>query len=513
MSFEHGRSTVVSTDKGKLRGYRKNGIYHYFNIPYAKAERFCAPVEAEAWDGVKEATSYGYIAKQMMPEIIGDDLATPHRFYPQSEDCLNLNVWTPGVDDAKRDVIVWFHGGGFFAGSSIEQVAYDGYNLAKRGNVVVVTVNHRLNLLGYLDLRKYGEKYIHSANAGNLDLVAALRWVKRNIERFGGNPDSVTIFGQSGGGGKVISLMNMPSAFGLFHKAMIMSGTLGDFLSDEGVDTSSVVEAFLKKLNLNKDNIEEIESMDYSVLTKAYWEANAECGIAGPPFFAPQRGVDYLGDPMHVGFSEFAKGVPVIIGSTFAEFSSLKGKADRFAKESVVYPYVKEMFHEGVDRVLEKFEKAFPEKKMVDVLTYDADVFRLGSIEYAKKRVAEGCAPTYLYLFCPTMKLNESSMPMHCADIPYVFANTDLVASSDIGRATKRLEKEIVTRFLHFAHTGDVNCENYLKWNECKEGETYTYLYQETCEQRCNFDEDLLREMKQWKKPFSFAENLEKEEK
>ena len=143
----------------------------------------------------------------------------PHMYWSEKEDCQNLNIWTPSIRDGrKRPVMVWLHGGGFSAGSSIEQLAYDGENLSRAGDVVVVSVNHRLNVLGYLDLSPFGEKYQDSANAGNLDLIAALEWIRDNIEGFGGDPENVTLFGQSGGGVKVWSLLQMPEADGLFHK-------------------------------------------------------------------------------------------------------------------------------------------------------------------------------------------------------------------------------------------------------------------------------------------------------
>lgn len=143
----------------------------------------------------------------------------PHMYWSEKEDCQNLNIWTPSIRDGrKRPVMVWLHGGGFSSGSSIEQLAYDGENLSRAGDVVVVSVNHRLNVLGYLDLSPFGEKYRDSANAGNLDLIAALEWIWDNIEGFGGDPENVTLFGQSGGGVKVWSLLQMPEADGLFHK-------------------------------------------------------------------------------------------------------------------------------------------------------------------------------------------------------------------------------------------------------------------------------------------------------
>ena len=179
------------------------------------------------WDGVLDATSYGYVCPLLeMPKPNGEMLV-PHRYWLMNEACQNLNIWTPALDDAHRPVLVWLHGGGYFAGSSIEQIAYEGENMARLGDCVVVSINHRLNILGYLDLSDFGVEYANSGNAGGDDIIAALRWVRDNIAAFGGDPGNVTVFGQSGGGAKVTTLLQTPAADGLFHKGIVMSGVLG----------------------------------------------------------------------------------------------------------------------------------------------------------------------------------------------------------------------------------------------------------------------------------------------
>ena len=179
------QTAVVDTDKGKVRGYFYDDMYIFKGIPYAKAKRFHAPEPVEPWEGVFQATSYGYVCPLMDLGKPGGELMVPHRFWVMNEDCQNLNIWSPGLDTGKRPVMVWLHGGGFFAGSSIEQVAYEGGNMCKLGRVVVVSVNHRLNVLGYCDLSPFGEEYANSGNAGTDDLVAALKWIHENIESFG----------------------------------------------------------------------------------------------------------------------------------------------------------------------------------------------------------------------------------------------------------------------------------------------------------------------------------------
>lgn len=204
---------VVQTKAGKIRGFKMNSTYTFHGIKYADADRFQMPREVKPWKGIKNALAYGYVCPMLMQDHPLMEVMIPHRYWPMDENCQYLNIWTQSLDpEAKKPVMVWLHGGGFFAGSSIEQVAYEGDHLSEYGDVVVVSLNHRLNILGYLDLSAYGEKYYNSANVGNADMVAALHWIQDNIASFGGDPGNVTLFGQSGGGMKVYSLMNTPAA-------------------------------------------------------------------------------------------------------------------------------------------------------------------------------------------------------------------------------------------------------------------------------------------------------------
>ena len=203
-----------------------------------------------------------------------------------SEDCQNLNVWTQGVNDRKkRPVMVWLHGGGFSTGSSIESPAYDGENLSKKGDVVVVSINHRLNSLGHLDLSAYGDKYKYSTNVGMTDIIAALEWIKDNIDQFGGDPDNVTVFGESGGGAKVLALMTSPYAKGLFNKGIVESGAtenMGAKFTDLKA-SQRVTEITLDNLGITPDRIEELQNVSYEDLTaasdKALVQAAEEMGI------------------------------------------------------------------------------------------------------------------------------------------------------------------------------------------------------------------------------------------
>jgi para-nitrobenzyl esterase len=222
---------IANTQHGKVRGFILRGIHNFLGVAYgadtAGKNRFMPPQKPAPWPDIKPALWWGNAAPQIMEKRYANITASfvDHWNYDDvSEDCLKLNVWTPALDGQKRPVIVWLHGGGFVNGNAIEQDGYHGENLARLGNIVFCSINHRLGALGYTHLKAAGG-HAASGNVGNLDMVLALEWVKNNISNFGGDPNNVTIMGQSGGGAKVTTLMNMPAAKGLFHKAVCLSGS------------------------------------------------------------------------------------------------------------------------------------------------------------------------------------------------------------------------------------------------------------------------------------------------
>ena len=257
-----GRTALVLTAQGTVQGFEYDGLRIFKGIPYAKARRFHAPEPAEPWQGVFDASNYGYVCPLLTNDPPRGELYVPHRFWPMDENCLNLNIWTPGTDGAKRPVLVWLHGGGYEAGSAIEQMAYDGVNLSRSGDTVVVSINHRLNILGYFDLSDFGEEYADSGNAGGDDIIAALRWIRENIAAFGGDPENVTVFGQSGGGAKVTTLLQSPAADGLYAKGFVMSGVIGPVLADAEGSGKELAEAVMKELGIR--SVKELEQADYA---------------------------------------------------------------------------------------------------------------------------------------------------------------------------------------------------------------------------------------------------------
>ena len=322
---------LVQTAYGTVSGYIEDGIYTFKGIPYAKAERFMAPTEPDAWEGVRSCLYYG----PQSPQAVRTGWQSDKQAFmfhwddgTQSEDCQVLNVWTPGINDGKkRPVMVWLHGGGYTMGAGSELPFYDGANLAKK-DVVLVNLNHRLNVVGYLDLSAFGEKYKYSGVAGVMDMIMALKWVKQNIAGFGGDPDNVMIFGQSGGGGKVNILLAAPSAKGLFNKAAVQSGSIMTVTEPEvsrlvGIETA-------KALGLNEKNIDEIQKVPYADLLEASNKAAAalrgtgrQTGMMG---VSPVRDGEIL--PYQLGDPEVAQisgDIPVIVGHNYSEGTSRAG--------------------------------------------------------------------------------------------------------------------------------------------------------------------------------------------
>ena len=320
---------VTQTQYGKVGGYLENNVFTFKGIPYAKAERFMPPTAPDQWKGIRSSRAYGPTCPQA--ERMGwqsDEQAFAFNWddgFP-GEDCLRVNIWTQGLkDEKKRPVMVWLHGGGYAAGSGQELPSYDGAALSRKGDVVVVTLNHRLNVLGFLDLSAYGGKYAQSVNVGLLDLVAALRWVNENIENFGGDPSNVTIFGQSGGGGKVSTLLATPSAKGLFQKAIVQSGSMQRTM--ESKYSQRIAAATLEELGIKAEEIDKLQTIPYKTLLAA-----GEKAIANVRKEAEKEGIHSFifgwGPTVDGNIlpqqpekqAELSKDIPMMIGTTLHEF-------------------------------------------------------------------------------------------------------------------------------------------------------------------------------------------------
>ena len=315
-----------------------------------------------------------------------------------------------------------FHGGGYAAGSSIEQVAYDGYQMCMQGDTVVVSVNHRLNILGYLDLSPFGKKYWNSGNAGNADLVAALKWVHENIVAFGGDPENVTIFGQSGGGMKVADLMQIPDADGLFQKALIMSGVGSkSLLKNCTGDGREVVTAMLHELGIKEEDVEKLETVPYYDLVRAYEKVSpaiaAKGGYIGG---SPMVNEYYKGNPLEYGLRDRARKIPLMIGSVFRRvFLFVPSQYDKYSlSEDAAHELLEKVYGEHTDDIIRVFRSTYPGKAVTDVLQLDR-VMRQPTKEFAAMHAEDGNGHTFLYNFILEFPFQYQKSAWHCSDIPF----------------------------------------------------------------------------------------------
>ncbi len=486
-------TALVRTEQGIVQGYTQNGLSIFKGIPYAAARRFHAPESAAPWEGIRDATSYGFVCPLLSADRPNGELYVPHRYWPMDEDCQNLNVWTPGLDGKKRPVLVWLHGGGFEAGSAIEHLAYDGANLSRLGDVVVVSVNHRLNILGYLDLSDYGAEYANSGNAGTDDIIMALRWVRDNIARFGGDPDNVTVFGQSGGGAKVTTLLQTPAADGLYHRGIVMSGVIGPVLADQTGSGKPLAEALLRELHL--DDVRELETVPYFLLAQAYQKVKLALHQQGAYVgCCPHPNDFYRGEPVANGFRPETARIPLLVGSTFSEFLGFGPfPYDTSLPDGEQIAILeRELGEESTGTVLPLFQAAYPERHPLDLLRLDM-VFRGPEIPYiAERSRLNRC--TWSYLFNLDQPVLGGTPPWHCADVPYVFHNLDLVEyphGHGGEPATTDLEAKIFAAVLAFARTGDPNTDSLPPWPACSEDRENTMLLDAHPRVRPDFDHPL----------------------
>ena len=447
---------TVKTRSGWVEGILQEGTQAFLGIPYARVERFMPPLSIEKWKGVRKCDHWG---PQAMQNTFGRKLSEDEM--SEKNSCV-LNVWTTDTRGSKP-VMLWLHGGGFDSGTSAWN---PGMQLAKK-DVVVVSVNHRLNILGFLDLSACSEKYKLSANVGMLDIVAALRWVRQNISRFGGNPDNVTIFGESGGGGKVGTLLCMPQAKGLFHKAIIMSGTI---LNVNTKDMSEALgKAVLKELNIDPQHIERINDVPYEQLYAAGQRAMAaSIGTRQPgtPMmwgFGPSPdGETLLQQPFQPGFASISDDIPIMIGTTFNELQRLTYDQAMTADEA--RQKLEATFGEDTDEYIAAFDKAWPGHSSQDLLSIDW-LFRPKTIITADAIGQSRKAKTYMYMFTWKSPVNQGSQHGH--ELKFCF-NTLHHSPNELPQPTQddlRLADLMSSAWAQFAHTGNPNTEGLPAWN------------------------------------------------
>jgi len=497
-------TAVVELTTGKIRGYTHNGIFTFKGVPYGKStageNRFMPPVKPEKWDGVKEALVYGPICPQKTNTgWFQQEYGFLYQWIDgfQDEDCLRLNVWSQGINDGKkRPVLFWIHGGGFFSGSSQEHPSYDGENLSKLGDVVVVSINHRLNAFGYLDLSDYGSQYASSANVGMLDIVAALEWVRDNIGGFGGDQNNVTIFGQSGGGTKVITLMAMPSARGLFHRAISQSNSIVQVATHEY--STQITANVFAELGIGKDDIHKIHEVTPAQLIAALAATDAKMGgkvPAGVGRSGLQPVVDGNILPAHP-FDPVAPAIsahiPFMVGTTRNEASA---SIDNAPLENLTEDGLKQRLSAKyglkADDLYRVLRKVHPDVKPVEILSFISAQNPIAFLQ-AERKAAQQAAPVYSYMFAwHTPVLDGRPRSFHCSEIPFAFDNTNRVENytGDSGEARK-LANKVALAWINFARTGNPNHSGLPAWPSFNDKPGSIMVFNNTCEVKIDPDNE-----------------------
>ncbi|MGI9260210.1 MAG: carboxylesterase/lipase family protein [Gammaproteobacteria bacterium] len=462
---------TASTRYGRVRGRLMNGIHQFWGVPYGAPtdgeNRFMPPRAPAAWTGVRDCYQYGLRA--LMAPGRGEPAPVVRALNPQSEqgdDCLNLNVYTRGLDSQSRPVMVWLHGGGFAAGSA-SYLLYDGTNLAKKEDVVVVGVNHRLNLHGFLHLADIGgDKWAQSTNVGMQDQVAVLRWVKDNIENFGGDPDRVTIFGQSGGADKTTTLMAMPSAKGLYHRAISQSGTRRR--GTPASDASEQAERFLSKLGIATNDLDRLHQLSAQEIQDAYYSEPGIPGLGSGPVVDGTVIPRHPWDPTAPAYSA---DVPLMMGSTETENGWIGPPPYELSDEDMLDRFTSRLADGNSTRgseLLQLYRQQHPQMRnqMLWLTAESDDARRWHAQALGRLKQEQGAAPSYLYFFDWHSPVHHDRMgAYHTLDIPFVLYNLDIGASmTGASRSRYELGHAMSAAWAAFARTGDPNHADMPTW-------------------------------------------------
>jgi para-nitrobenzyl esterase len=465
---------VVKTSNGPVRGRKDDrGLLVFKGIRYGTPPvgdlRFKPPRKPEHWTGVADASKYGARAIQAEGGM-GVAADAPK----MSEDCLFLNVWTPGLEDQKRPVMVWLHGGGFSSGSGGDSFS-EGGNLARKGNLVVVSVNHRLNVFGFLQLSKeWGPEYSSSGQAGMLDIVLSLEWVRDNIAGFGGDPRNVTIFGESGGGRKVAMLMAMPAAKGLFHKAIIQSGS--------GLDAPSLAESvalgreLLKKLRIAEGEVRDLARADAKAIFDAQPPAS---GSASPPgqlmvptggFVPCVDGIALPRKPFIPDAPQISARVPLLIGSNKDEMTLFHSGNPKFgaSTDEDFTAFMREQLPGKAEALIPALRKAFPGYSPSHLMTAAETLkgYWIATVLQAERKAAQHVSPVYVYLLAWETPVNGGQLRAHHAlDVPLVFDNVEITRDMvGPGPEPQRMADLMSPAWIAFARTANPNTKELPQW-------------------------------------------------
>jgi para-nitrobenzyl esterase len=476
-------SGVIQTTAGRVRGIAQDRITAFYGVPYGAstegAGRFMPPAKPQPWTGVRDALQYGPRSPQGPSGLIPEDAAEDRR-EAAGEDCLRLNVWTPDTRSRRRPVMLWLHGGGF-AQASGSFIIYDGANLARRRDVVVVTLNHRLNVFGFLYLAELGgSKWADAGNVGMQDVVLALQWVRDNIAAFGGDPGNVTIFGQSGGGGKVCALLGMPAAKGLFQKAIAQSGSFVNGTSK--ADATTAAEALLKRLGLKPNQLDELQKLPVDQIVSAMAQPAAQGargggrGRGGPGGgglnFGPViDGRTIPAAPFDPVATAISANIPLLCGSTETEVTFTRGTPLDDMDDQTLRDRMKQLARADdteADRLIAAYRKGRPGVSNIDVYLIAAsdNSFREGVLTVAERKADLRQAPVYMYYLTWRSPVRDGKLKaFHTLDIPFIFENVDLATAMTGGSQSRyALQDRMSAAWAAFARTGNPNSAGLPEW-------------------------------------------------